>query len=255
MLNVYALCCARTSAPRRIFYPEDTSDTQIIFPVPSFLVRHDKGNVLFDTGVDCYAQQDLVGRLGERVAKNFFIHSAPDENMLAQLAKLQMKPDDITHVINSHFHWDHCGCNFLFPRARFFVQRAEMQAARAGHITYNPFQWDHPFDYQLLDGEHDIFGDGTLLLFPTPGHTAGHQSLRVRAGRGVDLVFTADACYTQEHLEHEIVPAATSAWSPEATVESFRKFRALQEREGCVLLFGHDARQWETLRRAPDTLV
>jgi hypothetical protein len=77
----------------------------------------------------------------------------------------------------------------------------------------------------------------------------------VRAARDFEFVFTADACYTQEHLLKEIVPAASSAWSPQATLETFGVLRALRDRQGCRLIFGHDAEQWETLRRAPDTLI
>ena len=103
------------------------------------------------------------------------------------------------------------------------------------------------------DGEHDVFADGTLVLMPTPGHTAGHQSLRVRAAPDVDFVLTADACYSKEHLVREIIPR--TVWNAQTMIESLRKLRALQERQGCHLIFGHDPAQWATMRHAPASMA
>jgi N-acyl homoserine lactone hydrolase len=222
--------------------------------VPSFLIRHDRGVVLFDTGVDCLAQQDPVARLGERLASTFTLCAAPQENILDQLRMVGLAADDVTHVINSHFHFDHCGCNALFPRATFIVQHAEMAMARAPNSPYNRAYWDHPFAWRIVNGEHDVFGDGSLVLIPTPGHTAGHQSLRVHAAPGVDFVLTADAAYSREHLEREIVPVDGAAWNPQMMIETFSRLRSLQERNGSELIFGHDPEQWATLRHAPEPM-
>jgi N-acyl homoserine lactone hydrolase len=71
-----------------------------------------------------------------------------------------------------------------------------MERARDPDNPYEPQDFDHPLNYQLVDGDYDIFGDGTLVLIPTYGHTPGHQSLWVRDGQATPLVFTGDACYT-----------------------------------------------------------
>ncbi len=253
MVKIYAMCCGRLEFDRSFFFPDDTPGTQLQIGVPSFLIRHDKGIVLFDTGVDCFAQDDPVTRLGEPIARHFKLCAAPHENIIDQLAGLGMGPDNVTHVINSHFHFDHCGCNSLFPRATFIVQHAEMAAARSPKHRYNPAYWDHPFDYRIVDGEHDVFGDGILVLIPTPGHTAGHQSLRVRAAPDLEFVLTADACYTNEHLDREIIPRAV--WNAPTMIETFAALRALKQRQGCHLIFGHDPEQWATIRHAPASMV
>jgi glyoxylase-like metal-dependent hydrolase (beta-lactamase superfamily II) len=253
MLKIYAMCCGRLEFDRSLFFPDETPGTRHAIEVPAFLIRHTTGTVLFDTGVDCLAQQDPVGRLGERIVTNFNLRAAPHENVIDQLASLGLRPSDVTHVINSHFHFDHCGCNTLFPHATFIVQRAEMEMARSPSSRYNPAYWDHPFDYRLVDGEHDLFGDGELVLIPTPGHTAGHQSLRVQAAPDVLFVLTADACYSRTHLEQEVIPQAV--WDVPTMIESFRTLRAMQERQGCHLIFGHDPAQWASMRHAPDTMT
>jgi len=254
MLKLYALCCGRLRFDRTLFFPGEAPGEQMTIEVPSYLIRHDRGVVLFDTGVHCFAHQDPIAHLGKRIASAFTLCAAPNENPTDQLRSVGLTADDVTHVINSHFHFDHCGCNALFPRATFIVQRAEMDMARAAKSPYNPAYWDHPFDYHIVDVEHDVFGDGSLLLIPTPGHTPGHQSLRVHAAPGVDFLLTADACYSRAHLDREIIPNAGAAWSPELMIETFARLRTFQDRQGCHLIFGHDPEQWATLRHAPEPL-
>jgi glyoxylase-like metal-dependent hydrolase (beta-lactamase superfamily II) len=108
-------------------------------------------------------------------------------------------------------------------------------------------------DYELVDGEHDVFGDGAVVLLPTFGHTPGPQSVRVRAGKGSEHVLTADACYTRENMDRDVLP--TVLWDPEEMSRSLAALRNLRDRQGATVLYGHDAAQWETLRRAPEPLV
>jgi glyoxylase-like metal-dependent hydrolase (beta-lactamase superfamily II) len=183
----------------------------------------------------------------------FGIRSQAGEGPVGQLALLGLKPDDIRYVVNSHFHFDHCGCNASFPRAQFLVQRAELDAARAEPKRYDPKDWDLPLDYRAVDGEHDVFGDGSVVLLPTPGHTPGHQSLWIRAGGAAQFVLTADACYTREHLEKAILPA--NAADAARMTESMNRLRSLRDRQGAVLLYGHDAEQWNALPRGQAALI
>jgi glyoxylase-like metal-dependent hydrolase (beta-lactamase superfamily II) len=164
-----------------------------------------------------------------------------------------MGPADITHVINSHFHFDHCGGNEFFPQATFLVQRREMERARSHDNPYDPQDFDHPLAYQLVDGDDDIFGDGTLVLLPTYGHTPGHQSLWVRDGQATQLVFTGDACYTQEHLDRDVLPQAV--WNADAVAHSLTTLRHLRDAHGATLFYGHDPGQWQHMRHAPAPLL
>src|SRR2546429_2348377 len=84
-----------------------------------------------------------------------------------------------------------------------------MEAARrpGGVVSYSPstIDFDHPLNYQLVDGEHDVFGDGKVLLIPTYGHTPGHQSLLVRTSKDTQMVFTADSSYTRENPDRHVL--------------------------------------------------
>lgn len=247
MPALHALCCGRLRMDRSLFFPDEPAGTDMTVPVPSFLVIHPKGRLLFDTGVDCLAATDAEASLGKRLARMFRMAGAADELLPNQLAALGLRPQDITHVVNSHLHFDHCGCNALFPRATFLVQKAELDAAREPGSQAHARGWDHALDYRAVDGEHDVFGDGSVVLLPTPGHTPGHQSLRVVTAPRRAFVAAADACYTRAHLERELLPGAV--WNPRQMLDSMRLLARLGARSDTQLLFGHDAAQWETMPR------
>jgi hypothetical protein len=177
MLNVYALCGGLIDLDLSGFFCDVAPGRRMTVPVICFLIAHPRGNVLVDTGVHRQALTDPVGRLGERRAGLFRLRSAPGDEVVSQLALLGLAPSDIRYVVNSHFHFDHCGGNEFFPRSTFLVQRPEMEAARqvlaGAQIRYSPspIDFDLPLEYQLVDGEHDIFGDAQVVLLPTYGHT------------------------------------------------------------------------------------
>ena len=248
MPSLQALCCGRLTFDRSQFFPDEAPGVQTTIPVPSFLIVHPKGRLLFDTGIECNAASDPAGLLGERIARIYRLTGSPSENVIAQLALHGLAPEDITHVVTSHLHFDHCGCNRLRPRARILVQKAEMDAARAPDSRYDRRLWDHPLDYQLVDGEHDVFGDGTVVLIPTPGHTVGHQSLVVQVSRDRRYVLRADACYSKEHMDREVLPSVV--WNAPTMLESMAKLRRLGEQAGTRVLYGHDPAQWVEVEAA-----
>jgi glyoxylase-like metal-dependent hydrolase (beta-lactamase superfamily II) len=249
---VHALSCGSLEFDRSLFFPADAPGVRMLIPVSSFLIVHPKGKLLFDTGMHCDALTDPVARLGKRIASVFNLRSRAGEDIVSQLAALGLGSNDIRYVVNSHFHFDHCGCNGSFPRAQFLVQRAELAAARAEPKRYDAKDWDLPLEYRDIDGEHDVFGDGSAVLLPTPGHTPGHQSLWIRAG-GTQFVLTGDACYTREHLEKTILP--TNTYDAAQMTASMDKLRSLRDRDGAMLLYGHDPEQWNALPRGKRPLI
>jgi len=256
MLEVYALSGGYLELEVAMMVPDRPAGSRWTVPVPAFLVVHRAGRLLFDTGLHCATIADPVGRLGEDRARRMPVRSRAGDDVVSQLALLGLGPDDVTHVANSHFHFDHCGGNEFFPRSTFLVQRKELEAARdpavlAGRrYVPSPVDFDHPLAYQPVNGEHDVFGDGTVVLIPTYGHTPGRQSLRVRAGTSVDLVLAADACYTRENMDRDILP--TVLWDAPEMARSLVRLRDLRDRQGVTIVFGHDPAQWEKLPRAPE---
>jgi N-acyl homoserine lactone hydrolase len=258
MISIFALCGGFLELARESMI-RDAPPARWTVPIECFLIAHPHGRLLFDTGLHCETQTNMLGRYGEERAKRFRVHSQTGDDVVSQLGRLGLAPADVTWVANSHWHFDHCGGNEFFPEATFLVQAREMQAARSPEVLaqgrYRPSarDFEHPLRYQPVDGEHDVFGDGTVVLMPTYGHTPGHQSLLVRPGRDRRLVFTADACYTRENMDRDVLP--TVLWDEPEMAHSLRRLRDLRDRQGAITVYGHDPEQWRTLPAAPAPLI
>ena len=211
-------------------------------PIPSYLIVHPKGTAVFDTGLHRELQKNS-DRLGA-LSKMFDVFFRPGEELAARVRAHDVDPARVDFMINSHLHFDHVGGNADLPNAKLVVQRLEWEAAANPELIrkngYNRADFDLGHQLQLVDGEHDLFGDGSVTLIPTYGHTAGHQSLRVRLDSG-EVVMTADSCYMRKALEEMILPPF--AHSYDAMREVINRCRAM-ERAGTRLIFGHDAAQW-----------
>ncbi len=255
MLQVFSMPVGFLEFDSRIFFPQDEQGEQLIVPVPSYLITHPKGNVVFDTGVHCQCMEDPKGRLGN-IAETFIPRAKPGQEIVGQLAKFKLTPDDITYVINSHFHFDHAGGNEFFPKSTFFVQKNELDASKDRELAkksfFDPKDYDHPLTYHPVDGEMDIFGDGTLVLFPTHGHTPGHQSLRIRVTKGTDIVVTGDACYTKRNMDENMLPSISV--NEDEMYRSLGTLRDLRDKQGSTIIYGHDLNQWKQIPHAPEPL-
>ena len=253
MIRVYALCTGFIELDRASMLSDLAPGQPWTVPVMSFLVDHPRGRLLFDTGVHCQARIDPVGRLGAERVKRLTVKSGEGDDVVPRLATLGLKPDDVRYVANSHLHFDHCGGNEFFPKATFLVQRPELEAARRpGFVpsySPSPIDFDHPLDYRMLDGEHDVFGDGAVLLIPTYGHTPGHQSLRVRTGKSAEMVCASDACYTRENMDRDVLPKIL--WDARVMHDSLATLRKLRDQAGATMFYGHDPVQWAEIPRAP----
>ncbi len=246
-IRLYAFSCGWLEGAADLFLPE--APGRLRAPVPSYLIAHPRGHVLFDTGMHPDVQTAPETRLGS-IAHLFAIEFVPGEEVSARLQAADVDPAKVEFLVNSHLHFDHAGGNVLVPNARWVVQRREWEAARDPDVgAANGLaraDWDHGHDVVLADGEYDLFGDGSVVCVPTWGHTPGHQSLRVRLASG-DVILTADACYLRRTLEEMLLPRIV--YDAEAMRQSLLALRTWQKR-GARLLFGHDPEQWaETARR------
>ena len=160
---------------------------------------------------------------------------------------IEIDPASIDYVINSHLHIDHCGGNSHLPNATVIVQRAELAVARHNPEpgTYEALDFDTGQPIRAIDGELDLFGDGTVRVVPTYGHTPGHQSVFVKLPKG-EVLLAGDCCYTERNLDVMVLPRATVDMEQGMlTFERLAKARAA----GTRILFGHDGKQWATLRQ------
>lgn len=216
-----------------------------ILPVPSWLIEHPKGIVLFDTGM----HRDL--QVAPSRLKGLFSRTVVDfplgEELPVRLSTAGYRPADVAIAIISHLHFDHAGGIADLPDARLIVQRSEWKVGHHPKLVevglYNPDDFDVGHDVQLIDGTHDVFGDGSIVCIPTPGHTRGHQALRVQLASG-PIVLTADCVYFERMLDEMRVPRF--AFDRDLQLEAMRRLRAMRD-DGCRLLFGHDLAQFRSL--------
>jgi len=243
-MKLHALTCGWLDGPMGNFLAGEHGRLRV--PVPCFLIEHPQGAVLFDTGLHPQTQTDPAGRLGV-VSRVFGVAFAAGEEVAARLAALGVDATRVRYLINSHLHFDHTGGNAQIPNACLVVQRREWEAGHnADQIArqfYFPHDYEHGHDTLLVDGEHDLFGDGRIVCLPTHGHTPGHQSLRVRLDSG-DVILTGDACYLRRTLEELHLPSVVD--DAEAMRAALLKLRALRD-AGARLIFGHDPEDWASV--------
>jgi N-acyl homoserine lactone hydrolase len=248
-VKLHAFTCGTISGALANFMVGGEGDVTI--PVPAYLIEHPKGRALFDTGLHPDLQHDPAGRLGPRLAKMFRVGFRPGEEVSARLEAIGRDPGKIDLLISSHLHFDHVGGNALIPNATMLVQRREWDAGMdpdaAVKRGFNPRDYDLGHKTRIVDGEHDVFGDGSVMCLPTHGHTPGHQSLKVRLDSG-DVVLAADACYFCQTLRERRLPPAM--YDRAAMLASLDRLEAL-ERGGARIFFGHDPEFWRTVPQAP----
>jgi N-acyl homoserine lactone hydrolase len=223
----------------------------ITVPVPAYLIVHDKGRALFDSGLNLQSQTDPLGYFGEEGLKYNTFHFLPGEEVAARLSATGVAPADVDLVINSHLHYDHSGGNDQLPNAEVVVQSREWAHACAcadQNLGYLAKDFDTGQRVRKVHGEHDVFGDGSVVCLPTYGHTPGHQSLRVRTEHGGEFILCGDACYLKQSLDEMHAPGVIA--DKAAALAVFQRFREMQTR-GSRIMYGHDPEFWKTVPQAP----
>ena len=250
-VKLYAFTCGHITLPSAFLLTKTRG--WLTVPVPAYLIVHPKGSVLFDTGMSMAAQADATAYLGADGAKSNVIDFKPGEEVAARLKAISFEPDHITHVVNSHLHYDHAGGNAQTPNATVIVQAAEWSHAMScpdHDVAYHKTDFDTGQRVSRVSGEHDLFGDGAVTCIPTNGHTPGHQSLRVKAEKG-EFVLCGDACYLRQSLEQLHLPGIIH--DREAAMKAFHWFADMQTK-GYRLMFGHDPEFWKTIPQGPERL-
>lgn len=208
-------------------------ERQVRYPVPAYLVEVGEERILVDTGLHPDAAADAARHY--EGAESIGIFELEQEAAIGE----QVELDSLTKVVLTHLHFDHAGGSALLPPSLpVFVQRREWEAGRdAEAIARNFFL---PRDYEglaeqvvLVDGDHDLLGDGSVELLFTPGHTPGHQSVRV----GDDLVIGGDVTHFAAGLDDHRLPVFGD--DLDVQLASAERLRALRD-AGAEVRPGHD---------------
>jgi len=202
----------------RLFWALVNGSGAVRVPAPAFLIHHPSaGAILVDTGLHPSVAADPkqnFGSAGARFGKPELEHG---EDVPSQLRARGIQPAQVPVVVMTHLHYDHASGISEFPQSTFVVSDAEWEAAttdrRPGLRGYRPAHYDYAFDYRTVDFTRggissyatfgrtfDLFGDGSIRLAYTPGHSAGHLSVIARLSQH-DFLIGGDAVYTYRQLE------------------------------------------------------
>jgi glyoxylase-like metal-dependent hydrolase (beta-lactamase superfamily II) len=232
-MRVEQLSAGWFTAAAGIWRRDDPLDRQVRFPVPAYVIETGAERILVDTGLHPGAVADAAHHYGTPDALAMF--GLEQEASVAE----QLDLATVTKVVMTHLHFDHAGgLALLPPSVPVFVQRREWEAGRDEAAVARNFYL--PADYatiggqvELVDGDHDLLGDGSVELLLTPGHTPGHQSVRV----GERLVLGGDVTHYASGLDDHRFPLFADDHAAQAA--SAERLRALRD-AGAEVRPGHD---------------
>ncbi|MET0313119.1 MAG: N-acyl homoserine lactonase family protein [Hansschlegelia sp.] len=215
----------------------------------AYLIKRADGWTLWDTGME-----DGLAELPEGRIIAHDIRGIAKRTIAGQLKEIGIGPKNIGTLILSHAHFDHAGNCRLFPQARWIVQKAERDAMfgdKPDRFGFLPHLYDtlRSNPTTVVEGDHDVFGDGSVRMISTPGHTPGHCSLLVRLPKAGPVILSGDVAHFEESFRHHYVPKFNS--DPVLSQSSMEKVEALMRAEGAKLWINHDAAQTASLPRAP----
>ena len=211
---------------------------KVQFVFSCYLVKHGDQYLLWDTGHSMSAP-----------------NVAPKVSVVDQLAQLGVKPEQIQYVGNSHYHADHTGQVASFPQSMLLIGKGDWDAITnpkpAAGVNAPPFaHWiSGGGKVEPLPADKDVFGDGTVLILNTPGHTPGHHSLLVKLNEKGNMLITGDLVHFHENYETNGVPWFNASRAD--TLASIDRFKKLAAQFKATVIIQHDARDMGKLPAFP----
>jgi glyoxylase-like metal-dependent hydrolase (beta-lactamase superfamily II) len=253
--KLYRLDCGRSLAnDESIWTPGENQGHSIEFSSTCWLVKRGNQWLLWDTGVPEATVNDPNG--WSTLPKLIVYHL--DKTLTGQLAEIGLKPPDVTYVAISHTHGDHIGNVGLFPDAEILIQRTEYEWIHGGNgPNENVNQLmalarrliGNPRHIRLIDGDLDVFGDGSVTLISTPGHTLGSQSLLVHLKNSGFTILSGDVVHLEENFAKSRVPSLNT--DKQASIESMEKIRQIIKTYKAIMFINHDKKQTDGLKLLP----
>ena len=253
--KLFRLDCGHSLAnDESVWTPGENVGRSIEFSSTCWLIKHGGDWLLWDTGVPETALNDPKG--WSTLPKLIVYHL--DKTLTDQLAEIGLKPTDISRVAISHTHGDHIGNMGLFSNSTILMQRAEyswIHSPDGPNDNVNQLMalarklLGTPKNLQLLDGDTDVFGDGSVTLVSTPGHTPGSQSLLVHLRKSGFIILSGDVVHLEQNFEKDIVPSLNT--DKAASIASMEKVRQMIATYKAKLFINHDKTQTDKLKLLP----
>jgi len=218
------------------------------FADPVFVIRHPKGTLVWDTGIG--------DRMAEAGAKGVDdpasgAHIVVASTLVDQLRVIGLAPADVTYVAFSHFHFDHTGNANLFGSATWILNKAELAWAQTDpglFVNMDTISAYRTAKTEMIDGDYDVFGDGSVRILKTPGHTPGHQSLEVKLKKSM-LLLSGDLYHQEQSRKLRLVPLFNTERAD--TLASIDRFERIANNTKARVVVQHDLQDFKALPKAP----
>jgi len=234
-----------------IYDPAAPSGSTQLLADPVYLVAHERGTLVWDAGLS----DALAARETPLVVDDHAVFRVTN-SIARQLDEIGHPAGTIDFLALSHFHPDHVGNAALFMSATLLVQRDEHYAAfgpdpRAHHYDPDAYTCLAANPSRLLDGDHDVFGDGSVVIKRLSGHTVGNQSLLVRLEAEGPVLISGDLSHSVANWEAKAIPPVLN-YDVAESARSLARAEELIAQEGAALWVQHDHDQYQSLRHAPE---
>jgi len=241
-MRLWALPCGGETVPASLLDPTGDGRREPIFlPYFFYVIESPAALVLFDCGAHCEFSDPLSVRHATTGSSKVAVSSS--DGIGPVLDRLELVPSQVDIVVVSHLHYDHCGGLDQLTAAEVYAGRSELEFATAADsvqrdaYSATDFATVAPERWRLTDGEHDLLGDGSLLIIPTPGHTPGHISLLVRLAHNT-LILAGDAAYDIEAIRRRRLPGFL--WDADSVISSWQTLECLEQSEGAEIVLTHE---------------
>ncbi len=262
--KLYAFSSGALTIGKGVLQNMGPMDPPIQIPVGFYVIKHPKGNVLFDTGNNdrIITDPSYWGASFDALKPV----NTPDVAIDAQLKKIDLPPDDIKYVVASHLHLDHGGNVGKFPNSTIVVQKTEIQNAfwpepgtggpymigdvmplRAPNSNY-----PNAVKMLQLEGDLDLFGDGSIIVKRWVAHTPGSQMMTVRLKNTGLVILTGDNVYFRENVEKSLPPNIVLAYNPTGFLTAYEWIRHMAATEDAQYFTAHDPDAFKAMKKAPE---
>ena len=251
--KLFVFDCGRIRLPNIEAFNLQETDTDVReLSAPCYVVDHAKGQLLWDAGLP----SEVAAAEGWVVRPDGLANTL-DETLASQMQRMSLgfDMDTLEYVAFSHIHWDHVGASNDVTSGTWLVQQGDYDAAHAeGNMSVPAVQPEllvgiKERPTQVLSGDHDVFGDGTVQLIAADGHTPGHQVLFVDLAETGPVVLSGDLYHFQFSRVNRVVPLFNV--DAERTLQSMDKVEALVTMTGADFWLQHDASLFESQQKAP----
>jgi N-acyl homoserine lactone hydrolase len=215
--------------------------------VSCFVIQHPNGILVWDTGMGDSLVEKKDG------VDNGGIHMTASVTLAEQLKALGLAPSDVTYVAFSHFHFDHTGNANLFTNSTWILNQSELNWALSsptpGGVVPATFSGYKTAKTNMINGDFDVFGDGSVRILRTPGHTPGHQVLEIRLKKAGTAILSGDLYHLRDNYLHQRVPDFN--FSRADTLASMERIEKIIKNSGARLVVQHDLGDFQAMPKFP----